>query len=40
MKGLRSKLTANGARSLFKATANRTHRMNRYLTPMRGGFRI
>lgn len=40
MKGKKSKLTVTGARQLFKATANKTHRLNNMLTPMRGGFRI
>lgn len=40
MKGKRSKLSSSGAKSLFKSTANRTHRLNNMLKPMRGGFRI
>lgn len=40
MKGKRSKLTASGAKALFKGTANKTHRLNNMLKPMRGGFRI
>ena len=40
MKGKRSKLTATGAKGLFKATSNRTHKLNSMLKPMRGGFRI
>lgn len=40
MNGKRSKLSYVGAKGLFKATANRTHRLNTRLRPMRGGFRI
>lgn len=37
----RKKLTRRGSRRLFKATANKTRRINvSPPTPMRGGFRI
>lgn len=37
----RKKLTRRGSRRLFKATANKTRRINvNPPTPMRGGFRI
>lgn len=39
MRGRRSRLTAHGARSLFKATSGQ-HPLNHKPYPMRGGFRI
>lgn len=39
MIGKRSKLSVNGARSLFKATSG-VHPRNFKAVPMRGGFRI
>lgn len=39
MKGKRSKLTAHGARSLFRATS-RPKARNYLAPPMRGGYRI
>lgn len=36
----RMKVTYNGAKRLFTATADRTHKLNLRTIPMRGGFRI
>lgn len=36
----RSKLTRSGSKKLFKATADRTHRMNVNMRPKRGGTRL
>ena len=36
----RSKLSYNGSKRLFKATADRTHRMNINMRPLRGGTRL
>lgn len=36
----RRKVSFNGAKRLFTATADRTHKMNLRAVPMRGGFRI
>lgn len=36
----RTKVTYNGAKRLFTATADRTHKLNLRAVPMRGGFRI
>lgn len=36
----RRRVTYNGAKRLFTATADRTHKLNLRAVPMRGGFRI
>lgn len=36
----RKRLSYNGARKLFKATADKTHRRNVNMRPMRGGTRL
>lgn len=36
----RTKLSRGGSRRLFSATANRTHRMNVNMRPLRGGTRL
>lgn len=36
----RKKLSSKGSKSLFKATADKTHRMNVNPRPMRGGTRL
>lgn len=36
----RKKVSYNGAKRLFTATAEKTHKMNLRAAPMRGGFRI
>lgn len=36
----RSKLSYNGSKKLFKATADKTHRFNLNIRPMRGGTRL
>lgn len=36
----RSKLTSGGSRSLFTATAMKTHRLNNRVRTMRGGTRL
>jgi hypothetical protein len=36
----RSKLSRGGSRSLFKATADKTHRFNINPRPLRGGTRL
>lgn len=36
----RSKLTRKGSKSLFKATADKTHKFNVNPRPMRGGTRL
>lgn len=36
----RSKLSFKGAKRLFKATVNRTHKFNVNARPMRGGTRL
>jgi hypothetical protein len=36
----RKKLSRKGSKKLFKATADRTHRMNVNMRPLRGGTRL
>ena len=36
----RRKMTRRGSKRLFKATADKTHRMNMSPRPMRGGTRL
>lgn len=36
----RSKLSFNGSRKLFRATADKVHRQNLNTKPMRGGTRL
>lgn len=36
----RKKLSSSGSKRLFKATADRTHRMNVNARPLRGGTRL
>lgn len=36
----RSKLSRSGSRKLFAATADRTHRYNLNMRPLRGGTRL
>jgi hypothetical protein len=36
----RTKLSYNGSRNLFKATADKTHRFNVNMRPLRGGTRL
>jgi hypothetical protein len=36
----RTKLSRKGSSKLFTATADRTHRMNMNMRPMRGGTRL
>lgn len=36
----RTKLSYSGGKALFKATADKTHRMNVNMRPLRGGTRL
>lgn len=36
----RKKLTKRGSKKLFTATADKTHKINLKMTPMRGGIRM
>lgn len=36
----RKKLTRRGSKSLFRATASKTHKLNLKPDPMRGGIRL
>lgn len=36
----RKKLTRKGSKKLFRATADKTHKINLKTTPMRGGIRM